>query len=232
MRDRFPSSSAASRPRHRAALHRVRRRAAARPGSGRPPARARPREPGYTERTLLMAEPGFKWGELAQAGASQSLFAQQQVARAAHPDRQARRGRRRGDRALLRALPPDTVTLVHLPALDWRTQKARWFEALERAGVLVEARTVTRKALPQWLAGRLARRARAPTPRRWSSSPTGSRAICWRAWQEVQKLALLLPAGKLTDEHGAQGRARRRALRRLRPRRRRCSRAIARTTCA
>ena len=32
--------------------------------------RAHARSLGYTERTLLVAEPGFDWGSLAQAGAS------------------------------------------------------------------------------------------------------------------------------------------------------------------
>jgi len=42
-----------------------------------------------------------------------------------------------------------------LPGVDWRTQKGGWFEALERAGIAVEAKTVGRRALPEWLAGRL-----------------------------------------------------------------------------
>ena len=31
------------------------------------------------------------------------------------------------------------MTLVSLPGLDWRAQKAGWFEALDRAGVVIEA---------------------------------------------------------------------------------------------
>ena len=65
--------------------------------------RAAARAKGYAERDVLIAERGFDWGELRNAGASLSLFGGRKIDRAAPAHRQARHRGRRGDRALLRA---------------------------------------------------------------------------------------------------------------------------------
>jgi DNA polymerase-3 subunit delta len=162
--------------------------------------RARARADGYTERHVLTADSGFKWSELAFAGSSQSLFATHRILELRIP---TGKPGNEGAEALQRyceALPPDTVTLVQLPGIDWRAQKAGWFEALERAGVAVEARAVSRKALPEWLAGRL--RAQNQDADRETLDFIADRVEgnLLAAHQEVQKLALLLPAGTVAHE--------------------------------
>jgi DNA polymerase-3 subunit delta len=90
------------------------------------------------------------------------------------------------------------VTLVELPELDWRSQKSAWFEALERAGVCVEARAVTRRALPQWLAGRLKAQKQEADAETLAFIADRVEGNLMAAYQEVQKLALLFPPGKLS----------------------------------
>ena len=162
--------------------------------------RARARADGYTERQVLTVDSGFKWSELAFAGNSQSLFATRRILELRIPN--GKPGNE-GTEALQRYcedLPPDTLTLVQLPGLDWRAQKAAWFESLERTGVAVEARTVARKALPEWLAGRL--RAQNQDANRETLDFISDRVEgnLLAAHQEVQKLALLLPAGTIAHE--------------------------------
>jgi DNA polymerase-3 subunit delta len=162
--------------------------------------RARARADGYTERQVLTADSGFKWSELAFAGSSQSLFATRRILELRIPT--GKPGTEGGE-ALQRYcadLPPDTLTLVQLPGLDWRAQKAAWFEALERSGVAVEAKAVSRKALPEWLAGRL--RAQNQDADRETLDFIAERVEgnLLAAHQEVQKLALLLPAGTVAHE--------------------------------
>lgn len=159
--------------------------------------RAHARELGYGERTLLVAETGFDWGELAAAGASLSLFSQQRLIELRIPNGKPGVA---GAEAIARyctRLAPDTVTLVHLPAMDWKAVQAEWFKALEAQGTVVEARTIERARLPRWLAGRLAQHGQTadePTLQFIAERVEGNLLA---AWQEVQKLALLLPAGKL-----------------------------------
>jgi DNA polymerase-3 subunit delta len=162
--------------------------------------RATARAAGYTEREVLVAEPGFKWSELALAGTSQSLFATRTLLEVRIP---SGKPGVEGSSALQRfcgKLPPDTVTLVQLPAVDWRTQKSEWFEALDAAGLVVEARTVTRKALPQWLAGRLKAQGQQAEGETLDFIADRVEGNLMAAWQEVQKLALLFPSGRITFE--------------------------------
>lgn len=160
--------------------------------------RARARADGYTEREVLTADAGFKWNQLALAGSSQSLFSTRKLLELRIPT--GKPGKEGGEalQQYCRALPPDTVTLVYVSDLDWRGQKAAWFEALERSGVAVEARAVPRKALPQWVAGRLRdqqQQADAATLEFIADRVEGN---LMAAHQEVQKLALLFPAGEIS----------------------------------
>jgi len=162
--------------------------------------RARAREAGYAERTVLVAEQGFDWSSLAQAAASLSLFAQQRLIELRIPNGKPGVAGAEAIERYCARLAPDTVTLVHLPALDWKTLQAGWLQALERAGVLIEARTVTRERLPQWLAGRLAGNGQQARPETLAFIADRVEGNLLAAWQEVQKLALLLPPGALEHE--------------------------------
>ena len=95
-------------------------------------------------------------------------------------------------------LPDDAVTLVLLPELDWQQLKTSWFGALESAGVVVEARPVTRDELPDWLGERLARQQQRASLEtlEWLADRVEGNLLA--AKQEVEKLALLLPAGEIT----------------------------------
>lgn len=160
--------------------------------------RSTARAAGHTEREVLVAEPGFKWSELALAGSSPSLFATRSFLEVRIP---SGKPGVEGSGALQRfcgRLPPDTVTLVQLPAVDWRTQKSEWFEALDATGLVVEARPVTRKALPQWLAGRLKAQQQQADTETLEFIADRVEGNLMAAYQEVQKLALLFPPGKMT----------------------------------
>jgi DNA polymerase-3 subunit delta len=162
--------------------------------------RARARAEGHTERTVLTADTGFKWSELAFASNSQSLFATRRILELRIPTGKPGVD---GSEVLQRyceGLPPDTITLISLPGLEWRTQKSGWFEALDRAGVLVEAKPVARKALPDWLAGRLRAQNQEADPETLDFIADRVEGNLLAAHQEVQKLGLLLPEGELAAE--------------------------------
>ncbi|OGA21256.1 MAG: DNA polymerase III subunit delta [Betaproteobacteria bacterium RIFCSPLOWO2_02_FULL_67_26] len=166
--------------------------------------RARARAEGHTERTLLTADAGFKWSELAFASNSRSLFATRRILELRIPTGKPGVD---GSEVLQRyceGLPPDTITLIALPGLEWRTQKSGWFEALDRAGVLVEAKPVARKSLPEWLAGRLRAQNQEADPETLDFIAERVEGNLLAAHQEVQKLALLFPAGKIAHEQARE----------------------------
>jgi DNA polymerase-3 subunit delta len=159
--------------------------------------RARAREEGYAERQLLVAESGFDWSSLAAAGASLSLFAERRLIELRIPNGKPGVA---GAEALERycaAVPSDTVTIVHLPGLDWKATKSSWFQALEASALLIEARIVDRAQLPRWLAGRLAQQKQNADAQTLAFIADRVEGNLLAAWQEVQKLGLLFPAGKL-----------------------------------
>jgi DNA polymerase III subunit delta len=162
--------------------------------------RAKAREGGYTERDLLTVDSGFKWAQLAQAGQSQSLFSSRKLVELRIPNGKPGVEGSEALQAYSAALPSDIVTLIYLPGLDWRAQKASWFEALEGAGVMVEARTVTRKALPEWLAGRLKLQGQDADEETLAFIADRVEGNLMAAYQEVQKLGLLCATGTVSAE--------------------------------
>ena len=159
--------------------------------------RAAARSDGHTEREVLTVDSGFRWSDLAFAAASQSLFAARKLLELRIPNGKPGTEGGAALQSYCERLPVDTVTVVQLPALDWRSQKSAWFEALEHAGVAVEARVVPRKALPQWLAGRLKNQNQEVDAETLEFIADRVEGNLMAAYQEVQKLALLFAPGKI-----------------------------------
>lgn len=160
--------------------------------------RAKARAEGYSEREILTVDTGFKWKELAFTGNSQSLFSSSKLLELRIPTGKPGTEGSAALQAYCEALPQDVVTLVCLPDIDWRAQKAGWFEALGRTGVMIEAKMVPRKALPQWIAGRLRDQNQETDAETLGFIADRVEGNLLAAYQEVQKLALLFGPGKIS----------------------------------
>ena len=147
---------------------------------------------------MFFAEPGADWNRFGAGAANLSLFASKRLVELRIPTGKPGAEGGRAIEAYCAKLPEDTVTLVVLPELEWQQQKSKWFEALERAGLLVEARAVSRDELPEWLAERLARQGQKASVEtlEWLADRVEGNLLAAR--QEVEKLALLLPPGEVT----------------------------------
>jgi DNA polymerase III subunit delta len=160
--------------------------------------RAKSRASGYAERVVLLAERGFDWSQLAMSAAGMSLFGEKKLIELRIPTGKPGTDGAAAIEAHCQRLPPDATTLVTLPRLDRQGQGSAWFGALGAAGTIVNVYPVERAKLPQWIAARLARQ----------NQHAGTEAIEFlvecvegnllAAHQEIQKLALLYPEGKLT----------------------------------
>jgi DNA polymerase III subunit delta len=160
--------------------------------------RAAARREGCTEREVFTAEPGADWSKLTASAANLSLFASRRLLEIRIPTGKPGAEGGKAIEALCSRLPEDTVVLVMLPELEWQQLKTAWFGALEGAGTVVEAKAISREELPQWLAERLAaqqQRARLETLE-WMADRVEGNLLA--AKQEVEKLALLLPAGEIS----------------------------------
>ncbi len=162
--------------------------------------RAAARRAGYTERDILTAEQHFKWDELKNCTRSLSLFAERKIVDLRIP---SGKPGTEGGIALqnhVAAMSDEVLTLITLPKLDWTVQKTQWFSALERSGVMICADDIPRSQLPQWLALRLGRQQQSTDAATLDFLADRCEGNLLAAFQEIQKLGLLFPAGELGFE--------------------------------
>ena len=166
--------------------------------------RAAARAAGYAERQVFTVSGAhFDWSSLLGAAQARSLFAERQLIEIRIPGGKPGKD---GSEALQRycaALSDDLLTIVHLPKLDRQQQQSAWFGALDGAGISIAVLPIERRALPQWLAQRLAAQGQSV-----ADSPAGQQTLAFfadrvegnllAAHQELQKLALLYPPGELS----------------------------------
>lgn len=152
---------------------------------------------GFDERRVLIAESGFDWGELAMLAGSMSLFAPKRVIDLRIPAGKPGKDGSEALQKLAARLPDDTLVMISLPGLDRQTQASKWFEALDGAGVTVHAASVRKERLTAWLTGRLARQEQTADAQTLEFLASRTEGNLMAAFQELQKLALLFPAGPL-----------------------------------
>jgi DNA polymerase-3 subunit delta len=155
---------------------------------------------GCDEREVLSVERSFDWGELAQAGASQSLFGGRKIIELRIPSGKPGAQGAAAICAYCERLGKDNVTLVSVPRLRKDDQKSRWFLALAGAGNVVDVYPLERARLPEWIGARLARQGQRAAPEALGFLADRVEGNLLAAYQEVQKLGLLLPKGELSAE--------------------------------
>ncbi len=165
--------------------------------------RSAARTAGFSERKVFTVSGAhFDWSAVLGAAQEMSLFAERQLIEIRIPGGKPGKD---GSEALQRyctLLSDDVLTLVTLPKLDWQQAKAAWFSALDSHGATVRVETLERRALPAWIAQRLARQGQ-----QVAAGEEGQRCLAFfadrvegnllAAHQEMQKLALLYPPGVL-----------------------------------
>ena len=159
--------------------------------------RAKALEQGFEERRVLIAESGFDWGQLAMASNSMSLFASKRLLDLRIPSGKPGKEGSEALQQLAGSLPENTLTLITLPGVDRQSQASKWFGALDGAGVAVHAAAIKRDRLGLWLAGRLAQQGQQADSQTIEFLVDRVEGNLMAAHQEVQKLALLFPAGPL-----------------------------------
>jgi DNA polymerase-3 subunit delta len=158
------------------------------------------RAQGLTEREVLVVERSFKWGELLAANQSQSLFGDRKLIELRIPTGKPGKDGGQALQDYVNALSPDNVTLIALPKLDWQAQKSAWVAALQQAGVYIDIPLVERPQLPAWIGARLAAQRQSADKQSIEFIADRVEGNLLAAHQEIQKLALLHPEGKLSFE--------------------------------
>ncbi|MBU2640422.1 MAG: DNA polymerase III subunit delta [Gammaproteobacteria bacterium] len=160
--------------------------------------RAAARAAGHSERNVYTVQGRYNWQGIFASGDNLSLFAERRLTEIRIPSGKPGVDGAKALEAYAAKLPADTLTLISLPGVDWKAQQSRWFAALAKTGVVVEAKPIDRTALPGWIERRLAKqglRAERAALERLADQVEGNLLA---AQQEIDKLALLLPPGNVT----------------------------------
>lgn len=155
---------------------------------------------GYLAREIYSVETGFNWNELIESADSISIFSDKKLIDLRMPS--AKPGIE-GAKVLTQycqKLPEDTLLLITAPKLEKSAQKAKWFQAIEQAGVVIQVWPLEGANLLQWLQQRALKRG-------LQIEQDGIKALASRvegnllaASQEIEKLYILHGATKLSRQ--------------------------------
>jgi DNA polymerase-3 subunit delta len=158
------------------------------------------RKAGADERNSFIVERNFNWQQIGQFSQSLSLFSSLRILEIHIP---SGKPGLEGSKALseLAANPiPDTTTIIVLPALEREAKNSAWFNALQSACTLIELNEISPNELPQWLNNRLAAQNQSTDAASLAFIAHQVEGNLLAAHQEIQKLALLYPAGEISSD--------------------------------
>ena len=167
--------------------------------------RAAAHRAGYASREQYLVERGFDWSTVLAASRELSLFGERKLIEIRLPSGKPGRDGAAALTQLAAGCGDDVLLLVLLPRLDAASQKSDWFSSLAASGTALRIDNVEPDQLGAWCAQRLAAHG-------LQLPPGDAGAACLdllvartegnllAAHQEVEKLALLLPAGQLDPE--------------------------------
>lgn len=162
--------------------------------------RARARREGFTGRDLFVTDRSFDWSEVTAAGQALSLFAERRILEIRMPT--ARPGKEGGAAlAALAADPgPDNLVLVVTAKPEREAWSSAWFKAFEKHGVVVQSWPVEIGKLPAWISQRAEKLGLALDEGAAQLIAERVEGNLLAAQQEIEKLALLVPGGRVTLE--------------------------------
>jgi DNA polymerase-3 subunit delta len=155
---------------------------------------------GFDERNSLLVERAFNWQQIASYGATISLFASRRLLEINVPSGKPGMEGGKALQALASQPLSDTTVLIILPKLEREAKNSAWFSALEKQAVVINLEEVPASQLPKWIGARLAQQGQQASPATLEFLAHQVEGNLLAANQEVQKLALLHPAGELSDE--------------------------------
>lgn len=156
------------------------------------------RKVGFDDREVMVADAGFDWDNLRAANQSLSLFGSKRVIDLRLPTGKPGNDGAKALEEIGGNASPDNVLLLRAPRFDRTALSSKWLGALEGAGASVSIFPLERQQMPQWISVRLSRNKQRAGPEVLEYLADLTEGNLLAAQQEIDKLALLLPAGELT----------------------------------
>jgi DNA polymerase-3 subunit delta len=158
------------------------------------------RQAGFENREILSAETGFEWNQLAFTADSLSIFSDKKIIDLRMPSATPGAEGVKALTAYCQRLPEDTLLLITAGKLAGSASKAKWLEALDKAGIIIQVWPLEGRDLIRWLQQRMQQRG-------LHADADGLRILASRiegnllaAAQEIEKLYVLYGAGNLSAQ--------------------------------
>jgi len=155
------------------------------------------RQNGFSERAILTVEKSFNWNSLSDEANNLSLFSQQRLIELRLGNKSLGNEGAKALIAYLQKPPADTILLITADKVDSSKQKAKWFSALDKAGIIIQVWPIDAKALPNWVSQRMRQQGLQATQDIAYFIAERSEGHLLACAQEIEKLKLLHGEGKI-----------------------------------
>lgn len=159
--------------------------------------RSTTREQGYDERLVFDISASFDWNSLQLEASSMSLFASQRLIELRMPSGKPGKEGGRVLKEMAENPTEGTILLISSEKLEAATQRTAWYKAIEKQGLIIQARQLNLQQLLDWIrqqAGQLGLSVDNEAARLLAEKSEGNMLACQ---QELQKLQMLSPAGTI-----------------------------------
>ena len=158
------------------------------------------RRNGFLERTVHQVNAKSDWSDILSSSQELSLFSSRKVI-----DLRLASGKPgvEGAKVLVEWVAksdPDVLLILSCEVWDSASRKSKWASEVADAGVYVEVREVKMPELPRWIEGRMRKAGLFPEPEAVSMLADQVEGNLLAGQQEIDKLVMLEPEGKITPE--------------------------------
>ncbi|MBX2881931.1 MAG: DNA polymerase III subunit delta [Granulosicoccus sp.] len=162
--------------------------------------RAQTRNAGFEERSVFHPTDESDWAAVRESMDSLSLFADRRVIEVRLPT--GKPGRVGGEvfKQYANAPSQDLLLLITSGKLDRSATNSAWFKSLDKVGVTLAVYSLSANQLLPWLRNRLLSQGLDVEPQALSMLVERVEGNMLAARQEVERLSLLYPQGKITQE--------------------------------
>ncbi len=159
---------------------------------------------GYLQRERFDVDANFKWDDLRMETAAGSLFADRRIIELDVPT--AKFGRDGGAfiqewLKMVHDVPPEIGFIILCEKIEYKQKSAKWFKAIEAAGLVVESRSIEGQKLVGWCQQRASEMGLTLDSEAAVLLAERVEGNLLAADQELEKLSLLFPGQSLNAQH-------------------------------
>jgi len=162
--------------------------------------RQQARQQGADERQVWHVEGRFNWSEIQWQEQTMSMFSSQRLIEIRLPSGSP--GKDGGEvlRRYIESPPADTTLIIISGKIDKRSQKSKWFTELDRLGATIPIWPVDIANLPRWISQRMQQNGLQANQQVSALIAERVEGNLFAAAQEIDKLRLLCPDGKVDEK--------------------------------